>query len=96
MIVVSLLMHNICLTKDRAPDTKRKCPPRYTFTVPHTIANHPSPDDHFEDIRDACLIDSSCPSARLYFLPVIYCLYTHSASYDLILRPSCDSEGCRF
>lgn len=96
MIVVPLLMHNICHTKDKGPDTRRKCP-RSTllqYLTPQLII--PAPDNHFEDIRDADPIDSLCLSARLYFVPFIYCHYTHSASYDLILHPSCDNEGCRF
>lgn len=80
----------------RGPDTRGKCPPHRSFTVPYNTANHPCPDNHFEDIRDANLIDSPCPSARLYFSPFIYCCNTHSASYDLILRPSWDNEECRF
>lgn len=53
MIAVPLLMHNICLTKDRAQIQGGNVP--HTFTVPYTTANHPCPGNHFEDIRDANL-----------------------------------------
>lgn len=67
--------------------------------------HHPQPQSHVlclphgvfllsEAITGADPIGS--PVCHIIFLPFIYCRYTRSASYNLIVRPSCDNEGCRF
>lgn len=60
----------------QSPDTWRKYP-RTTllqYLTPQLII--PSPDNHFEDIKDANPIDSASV-CQIIFVPVIYCHYTH-------------------